>query len=198
MKRILLIVCLLAVAAFGFAQKNHAADDGLRNAVIIVIRHAEKTTDDRGLSPAGVARAQAYVNYFTNFTVDDKPLKLGKLYSAADSKGSQRSRFTLEPLGKALGLPIDVQFSSKDPEKLVAAIRQQPAGGRYLICWHHGVIPQLVRALGADPATLFSKKNVWPDDVFDWLIQLRYDADGHFVQATRISENLMPDDVPSR
>jgi hypothetical protein len=62
-----------------------------------------------------------------------------------------------------------------------------------LICWHHGTIPQLLRALGADPKRLLPNGK-WPDDVFGWLIQLRYDENGHLFESKRINENLSSDD----
>jgi len=64
-----------------------------------------------------------------------------------------------------------------------------------LICWHHGEIPDLLRALGANPETLL-KKGKWPDGVFDWIIQLRYDHDGKLVPAKtkRLTEPVLPDD----
>ena len=192
-KGILFAVSLLTFAAHGYAQTNGESDDGLKDAVILVIRHAEKTDDGSGLSLAGQARAKAYVDYFTNFMVKGRPLKIDRLYAAADSKGSNRSRLTLEPLSQALGLALDHQFKSKHPEKLVAAIREHPPGGHYLICWHHGAIPQLLSAFGADPAMLFPKKNHWPAHIFDWVIRLTFDSNGHLLEATGMSEKVTPD-----
>ena len=62
-----------------------------------------------------------------------------------------------------------------------------------LIAWHQGNIPELVEALGADSNKIFPKGN-WQDDVYGWVIQLRYDADGKLIDAKRINEKLMPDD----
>lgn len=195
MKWILLLGGLLALAASVCAKKDNTSGDGWKDAVILVIRHAEKTTDDKGLSPAGQARAIAYADYFKNFMVEGKSLKLDKLYAAAISKHSERSGLTLEPLGRALGLNVEGGYPIKKPEQLMAAIRQQPSGGHSLIAWHHGSIPKLLTALGADPATLFAKWNGWPDEVFDWVIQLRYDSEGRLIDAKRIDENLMPGDA---
>jgi hypothetical protein len=195
MKKILLLAGWLILSTSVFAGKHDGPEDGLKNAVILVIRHAEKPDSGDSLSPAGQERAQAYVDYFKNFVVDSKPLKLDYLFSAANSKASQRPRLTIEPLSKALGLTIDSQFAGNKVQKLADAIRKKPSGKQYLISWHHGEIPQLVSALGADPDTLFPRRK-WPDDVFGWVIQLRYDSDGHLMDASRINENLMPDDQP--
>ena len=189
MKKILLLCGLLALSASLFAKKHDGSADGLKNAVILVIRHAEKPDSGDGLSPAGQERAKAYVDYFKNFTVDSKPLKLDYLFSAADSKVSQRPRLTLEPLSKALGLTIDGQFDETKFQKLADEIRSQPHGQHILICWHHGEIPQLIQALGADPGKLFPKGK-WPDEVFNWLVELRFDANGHLTKASRGSEQF--------
>ena len=168
-------------------------DKGLKNAVVLIIRHGEKPNKGQDLSKAGKERAQAYVKYFENYTVGPQPFKPDYLFAAADSKDSQRPRLTLEPFSKAAGLKIDARFECTKNQGLVDAIKKKPAGKQYLICWHHTEIPHLLSALGADAGTLLPDGK-WPDAVFGWVIQLRYDSDGHVLDAKRISENLMPDD----
>ena len=165
----------------------------LKDTVILVIRHAEKPDSGFGLSPLGEQRAQLYVNYFKNFTIDSTPLKPDYIFATADSKGSHRPRLTVEPTAKALGLAIDNRFSDKDFQKLADEIRSKPHGRVILIAWHHGEIPQLVQALGADANKLIPDAK-WPNEVFGWLIELRYDANGHLVENRCINEKLMPDD----
>ena len=165
----------------------------LKNTVILVIRHAEKPDSGFSLSPLGEQRAQLYVNYFKNLTVDSTPLKPDYIFATADSKGSHRPRLTVEPTAKALGLAIDNRFSDKDFQKLADEIRSKPHGQVMLIAWHHGEIPELVHALGADADKLIPDAK-WPNEVFGWLIELRYDANGHLVESRCINEKLMPDD----
>ena len=177
-----------------FAEPPHdGKSDALKNAVILVIRHAEKPGDGQGLSDEGEIRAQAYVNYFKNFTIDGQPLKLDYIFAAADSKASHRPRLTIEPTSKALGLAIDSRFKDKDFQELANEIKAKPHGTEILIAWHHGEIPALLRALGAYP-----DKNIpnakWPESVFGWVIQLRYDADGRLTETKRINEKLLPND----
>jgi hypothetical protein len=191
-KRILLLCGLLALSTPVLAQDQAGDGAGLKNAVILIIRHAEKPDKGDRLSKAGEQRAKAYVNYFKNFTVDSNPLKVDYLFSTADSKESHRARLTLEPFSQAVGLAIDHRFEDTEFQKLAGAIRAKPPGKQFLICWHHGEIPHLVRALGADPSELFRGKN-WPDDVYDWVIQLRYDANGQVVDAKRIVEDIKLD-----
>ena len=48
------------------------AQEGPKNSVILIIRHAENPANGHGLSPRGEERAKAYKNYFQNFAVDGK------------------------------------------------------------------------------------------------------------------------------
>jgi len=171
---------------------------GLKDAVVLIIRHAEKPESGAELSPAGVQRAEAYVKYFNDFQVDAKPLKLDSLFAAADSKSSVRPRLTLEPLSRALRVPIRAPFKAKTPELLADELKSTPHGKGLLICWHHGEIPDLLRGLGADSATLLPDGH-WPAKEFSWVIELRYDGEGRLLpdKCRRISEHLMPDD-PAR
>ncbi len=178
-----------------FADPPTAAKPAaLSNAVILIIRHAEKPDDGSGLSDEGEARAKAYVNYFKTFTLDGQPLKLDHLFAAADSKESRRPRLTLEPTSQALGLPIDVQFKNKSYQELADELQSQPHGHAILIAWHHEKIPALLRALGADSAQVIPNDK-WPSAVFGWVIQLRYDSNGKLIETKRINEKLMPTDL---
>jgi hypothetical protein len=193
-KSLMLFLCgLVALGTPIPARAQAGGDAGLKNAVILVIRHAEKPDKGDGLSKAGKQRAKAYVKYFKNFTVDSQPLKVDYLFATADSKASRRPRLTLEPFSKAVGLAINAQFQDTQVQQLVNAIQAKPPGKTTLICWHHEQIPQLATALGANSNDLF-RNGKWPDNVFGWVIQLRYDSDGHLLEAKRINENLMPDD----
>jgi broad specificity phosphatase PhoE len=190
-----LVVSTTVFATSHYAEESKAVNSpGLKNAVILVIRHAEKPESGDGLSPAGEARARAYVNYFHNYTVDSKPLRLNYLFSSADSKKSRRPRLTLEPLGKTLGLKIDSRFKDEQFLELTHEIQSRPPGNNILICWHHGEIPHLLHALGADPEKLIPNVK-WPGDEFGWVIQLRYDEKGHLFESRRINEDLPPENA---
>ena len=97
----------------------------------------------------------------------------------------------MEPFSKAAGLPIDQKFTAKEFKELAADLQSKPHGKNMIICWHHGEIPGLVEALHADPTTVLPNGK-WPDKTFNWIIQLRYDADGKLIDAKRVEENLMP------
>jgi hypothetical protein len=124
--------------------------------------------------------------------VDGRPLKLDSLFAAADSKNSHRPRLTLEPLSRALHVPIDTSFKDKTPALLADELKSKPHGPQILICWHHGKIPDLIRALGGDPGALLPDGK-WPDAEFGWVIELRYDSEGRVRadQCRRIDEHLV-------
>src|SRR5207253_11469575 len=83
------------------------AQDGPNNSVVLIIRHAEDADNGDGISPLGEKRAEAYENYFLNFTIDSKRLEPKAVFAAKDSKKSHRPRLTLEPFAHAAKLKID-------------------------------------------------------------------------------------------
>ena len=171
------------------------AQEGPKNSVVLIIRHAENPANGHGLSPRGEERAKAYANYFQNFTVDSKQLKPNAIVVAADSKHSHRPRLTVQPFAKAANLPIDNRFANKQPADLAAELRANYQGKVILICWHHGQIPAVLRALGADPTTLLPNGK-WPKDVYDWVIMVSFDENGHVIpeNTRRITEHLLQGD----
>jgi hypothetical protein len=188
---------MLLVLAMTFVQNVAfaAPPPPLANAVIIIIRHAERQTDGDNLTPAGLARAQAYVKYFESYKVNSRPRPPDYLIAAADSTHSERTRLTLTPLSQAMKLPLDLRFKNKHVDDLAQALTTTSTGKTILICWHHEKISDLLTALGANPNTLIPN-DVWPEDKYDWVIQLQYDANGKLIpsECVRINEHLMPGD----
>ena len=171
------------------------AQEGPKNSVLLIIRHAENPADGHGLSPRGEERAKAYINYFQNLSVDSKQLEPNAVVVAADSKHSHRPRLTVQPFAKAANLPIDNRFANKQPSDVAAELRANYQGKIILVCWHHGQIPALLRALGAAPATLLPNGK-WPRDVYDWVIMVSFDENGHVIPEStrRINEHLLQGD----
>jgi hypothetical protein len=164
-----------------------------KSATLLVIRHAEKSgdPDDAGLTPAGQARAHAYVAYFQTLRLGSAKIAPPvRLIAAADAPDSQRSRLTLEPLADALGLDVDASVSDEHTRRLVKQLRDDAAhdGGTTLVCWTHKHLPALVEGLGAPESLLHG---TWPEDIFGWLVQLEYDAAGALTRATRHDQQLM-------
>ena len=188
--------CLFIAVIYGSALLVVAdAQEGPKNAVVLIIRHAEDAGSGHGLSPRGQERAEAYKNYFQNFTIDSKRREPNDVLVAADSKQSHRPRLTVEPFAKAAKLPIDSSFGNKQPIDLAAELRANHQGKVLLICWHHGQIPALLRALGAAPESLLPNGK-WPKAVYNWVIVLSYDQNGHLIPTStrRINEHLLPGD----
>ncbi len=167
-----------------------------KSATILLIRHAEKSGDplNATLTPAGEARAQAYVAYFRNLAHGPSPVAApAHLIAAADSVHSTRSRLTLAPLAAALGMLMDLTVADHDYQALADRLLGDPRydNATILICWHHGQILALAHALNAPPSTLPA---IWPDAVFGWLLRLDFDASGQLLKAQASNQQLMFDD----
>src|SRR5215469_10341882 len=163
------LAMLLAVAG--------PVNTGLANATVLIVRHAEKPDAGPQLAPAGVQRAQAYATYFNPLKLKSKTYTPDYIMAAADSKDSMRPRLTCTPTAQGLNLSINTQFADKQFADAAAFLQSAPHGKTILICWHHGEIPALVRALGGDPMSILGVKK-WPENVFGWLVVLRYDSKG--------------------
>jgi len=73
------------------------------NSIFYLVRHGEKPSKGTGLSPAGQARAQAYVAYFQNLpNPAGGTIHWDYLFACTDSGNSDRPSLTLTPLGEAL------------------------------------------------------------------------------------------------
>lgn len=162
---------------------------GLDNATVLVIRHAEKPPTGDGLTVEGQARATAYAKYFHPFNDGNESFDIDALYATSDTTKSARPRLTLIPLSKAIQVPVDCRFGNYDVDFLVNALRSEAHGKHILIAWHHGKIPYLLNALGVDSTTVLPNGK-WPDNVFDWVIEIKYDKGGKIARAQRIQEKL--------
>ena len=94
------------------------------------------------------------------------------IFATQQSKNSKRPIETVAPLAVALGLSIDDGFKDKkeDIEKMIHAILNDFsfAGKVVLICWHHGKIPDIAKALGV------SRPPKWDGKVFDRVWQITF------------------------
>jgi hypothetical protein len=187
---------LVIAVVFGFALIFAAdAQDGPKDAVVLIIRHAENGGKDQALAPRGEQRAEAYKNYFLNFTVDSTRREPTVIFAAKNSKKSHRPRLTMEPFAKAANLKIDTRFGNDQSADLAADLRANQQGKVILICWRHPYMPALLSALGANSET-FLPNGKWPGAVFDWIILLSFDQNGHLIPSSsrRTNEHLLPSD----
>src|SRR6266481_5081020 len=187
---------LVIAVVFSFTLTLAAvAQEGPKDAVVLIIRHGEDAGNGHGLSPLGQERAEAYKNFFLNFTVDSKRQEPAVIFAAKDSKKSHRPRLTMEPFAKAANLKIDTRFGNDQSADLAADLRANQQGKVILICWRHPYIPALLGALGANPES-FLPNGKWPGAVFDWIILLSFDQNGHLIPSSsrRTNERLLPGD----
>jgi hypothetical protein len=187
-----LATAVILASALTLAAK---AQEGPKDAVVLIIRHAEDAGSGDGISPLGEKRAEAYKDYFLKFTVDSKQREPTVIFAAKDSKKSHRPRLTMEPFAKAAQLKIDTRFGNNQSADLAAELRANQQGKVILICWRHPYMPALLQALGANPES-FLPNGKWPGAVFDWVILLSFDQDGHLIPSSsrRTNEHLLPAD----
>jgi hypothetical protein len=112
------------------------------------------------------------------------------LFAAAPSKHSNRPIETITPLSQALKLRINTSYEDRETTPVANEILSGKYAGKVvLISWHHGEIPHLAKALGADDAP-----KRWDDTVFDQVWMLEW-VDGK-PQFSTIPERLLPGDSP--
>jgi phosphohistidine phosphatase SixA len=153
---------------------------------ILIFRHAEKNDDksDIHLNARGYARAAALPTLFpSRFDTPEF------LFASKESAHSNRPLETITPLARALRLKIDNTFTNEDYAGLARHVLGKPvhAGKTVLICWHHGNIPALARALGIKDAP-----TPWPEMQFDRVWRITF-ADG-VAALTDLPQRLLPGD----
>jgi phosphohistidine phosphatase SixA len=160
------------VAITGTFVANAAFGANAGPSVIMVIRHGEDAgiaPRDFHLSPRGRQRAEALPKLF-----EGRLPKPQVIVAARATKGSNRPVETVEPLARALDVPIDNRYKDDDFKMLARDLFSDSryAGKVVLVCWHHGKIPKLAKALGVKSAP------VWPDEQFDhvWVIEPNGDS----------------------
>jgi phosphohistidine phosphatase SixA len=129
------LVAVLLCAAILLAPAGTAAGG---DTVIYLVRHAEKVLDgtDPALSAAGEARAGALARLLAESGID-----------AIHSTDFRRTRDTVAPLARRLGLPV-MLYDPARPEALVNEILG--GGGRHLVVGHSNTVPELVDLLDGD------------------------------------------------
>ena len=192
----LIAACAFAVSLEASAHRHiesqSGAAAGLANATVLIVRHAEEAGSGPGLSPQGELRANAYARYFRPFRLGDERLRVDTLIAAADSRASQRSRLTLEPLSRISGIPIQQPFADRHVRGLARWLARGSPNRTILIAWHHGQLPKLLGELGADPSAMLGRPH-WPSHVYDWVVVLHFDRNGAIVpQSCRLVREPTP------
>ncbi|MHA6578384.1 flagellar basal body-associated protein FliL [Pseudomonas yamanorum] len=194
--RALLLGLLMVISAQAFAHKEDKDVRGLNNVTVLIVRHAEKPDEGPLLSPKGEQRAAAYASYFDPLLLNGMSVVPQRLIATSDSKESSRPRLTLTPLAQRLQLPLETPYSDDQVGKLVKSLRKSNQAQTVLIAWHHGHIDKLIEAFGGDGPALTGRKK-WPENVYDWLIVLRFDEQGQLVESRsqKVQEHLLPGDI---
>lgn len=94
------------------------------------------------------------------------------IFATQQSKHSKRPIETVTPLAIALNLPINDGYADNDADikTMTDAILHNLsfAGEIVLICWHHGKIPDIAKALG------IARAPKWDGKVFDRVWQISF------------------------
>lgn len=124
-------------------------------AQVMIIRHAEKESggDTRELIPKGWERAGAFTYYFTQtkeLLTYGPPAAIFGAKKSAKYDNSLRIVQTATPIADYLKLPINLDYSEKEPEKIAKFILSNPdyEGKNILIVWHKEGIPCLIEGFG--------------------------------------------------
>jgi len=193
------LFALFALLGMGTDAWAEHPGPGPKNGTVLIIRHAEKPPDNDSsplLAAEGDARAQKYIEYFKNLKVGSHPETPQFVFATKESEKSNRPWLTVRPLVKALNLPHDNSIQNDQFPRVVALLGGGGFDGKtVLICWHHGKIPSLLDALGANHRSLLGAEE-WPKYIYGWIVELQFDRDGNLKQSTIRNEHLMSDDNP--
>ena len=186
---------LVLLAVLLLARPPAVADEKNLPPLVLLIRHAEKPSDElmsADLSPAGKKRAATLSGLFVKSASRAEALSTPDfIFAAKNSKHSHRCTETVAPLAKKLGLKVNAKFANDDFAKLAAELLGNPkyAGKTVLVCWHHGHLPALAKKLGAKDAP-----EHWKGAVFDRVWRLTPTAAGG-VRLDELPQRLLPDDA---
>jgi hypothetical protein len=134
---------------------------------IVIVRHAEKPASKiPHLALRGEMRAIGLSRLLPQLVKPDF------VFASTSTRHSNRPYETIRPTADKLGLDVSTKYADKETKKIGKDLRKKKFKGKtILICWHHGQMPKLIRALGHR-----SPYDKWPDEVFDRIINI--DADG--------------------
>lgn len=147
---------------------------------IVIVRHAEKPASRKPhLALRGEMRALGLAKLLP------KIVKPDFIFASTSTKNSARPYETIRPTADKLRLDVSTEYADQDIKKFAKELQKKKFDGKtVLICWHHGKMPELIKALG-QPAPY----DKWPDELFDRIINI--DADG----VKNLPQRLLFDDA---
>lgn len=176
--------------------------------VIILSRHAEKPdpghgsvgvdhlgkTDEHSLSVRGWQRAGALAALLAHAPAAPHSaiVRPSRVIATKPNKKarSRREIDTARPVAERLGVRLIDDHTHGDIPGLVTQTLGDPEPA--LIVWHHGEIPAVARALGADPSQV---PHSWPDDRYDLLwVLTRSSQPGHAYDVHVVAQLLLAGD----
>jgi hypothetical protein len=129
-----IVVCILTIVIIRLLPLD-------QETVILLIRHAEKAdsppNDPPLRVPEGEARAQELVRVARGAGIQ-------KIY-ATEFLRTQR---TVEPLGLAIGQPVDTTFHADNAAGLVNDILANHGGQTVFVAHHSNTVPEIIHQLG--------------------------------------------------
>jgi hypothetical protein len=176
---------------------------------IVLIRHAEKPAepapphgvsldgqpDVESLTVRGWQRAGALACLFAPPFGAHRGKGLGQpryLYASNPRKHrSKRSRQTLSPLARKLGLEINSDFSPGEEEELARDARSR--SGVVLVCWRHQHLPAIAHHLLGDRTTAPQR---WSEDRYDLIWVLDFDRATDQYRFSQLGQGLLHGDSP--
>lgn len=172
-----LFAALLLLVATGPARGAAAGPAPSAPRTVILVRHAEKASDDArdpSLSEAGLARAEALARLLGHAPVT-------RLLASE----FRRTRDTLAPLARLRGLAVEV-IPAGAPERWAHELGEAPAGATLVVAGHSNTLPALAQSLGVtlpdlEPDAQGARLR---DDEYDRLFVLTLPAPGAETAAT--------------
>ncbi|WP_158788135.1 histidine phosphatase family protein [Granulicella sp. L46] len=134
---------------------------------IVIVRHAEKPASRLPhLALRGRMRAVGLSKLLPQI------VKPHFVFASTSTRHSARPYQTIRPTADKLGIDVRTDYADRDIKKMVKDLNKKEFDGKIvLMCWHHGMIPKLIRALGHE-----SPYEPWPEELYDRIISI--DKDG--------------------
>lgn len=154
-----LLLCAFAACSASVARKDVGA-----TTTFVIVRHAEKASDDArdpSLSDAGKTRARNLAHLLA-----DAPLV------GAYATGFRRTQQTAQPAADAHGIKITIYDAQLPATALASQLRAAHAHGTVLVVGHSNTVPDIVAALSGQ------KVDAMSDDQYDLVYRVRTGSDG--------------------
>jgi hypothetical protein len=162
-------------------ETRRVHDDAVRR--VALLRHGEKKgRESRArLSSTGRMRAFALPHLVVELSRREGwPLAPDCLIAAHDKPSSVRPSETLLHLAQRLSLPVHHCLDAASVKAWLFGGSRQLLWRHAVVSWRHDTVLDVARALGASSNALPSG---WPDDLYDRLILLDFDARNDVVEA---------------